>query len=85
MAKHNEVLNHFHVTESGEEESELLKESVPKSTVYKNNINGLGKFSEYGNELCTAQVPEMDFVKFKDWTKLHKDITCMGVDTLNHS
>ena len=32
MAKSNEV-NHFHVPKSSEEESKLLKESVPKSTI----------------------------------------------------
>ena len=45
MAKHNEV-NHFHVTKSGEEEIKLLKESVPKVTVYKNKCSW--KVSEYG-------------------------------------
>lgn len=35
---------------------------------------------------CVVQVPVMDFsAKFKDWTNLNKDITCMGADTLNHS
>ena len=35
MAENNAV-NRFHVPESGEEESKLVKGSVPKSTVYKN-------------------------------------------------
>ena len=34
MAESNEVK--FHVPKSDEEDSKLLKESVPKSTVYRN-------------------------------------------------
>ena len=39
-------VHHFLVPKSGEEESKLLKGSVPKSTVYNNKMNGLQKFYE---------------------------------------
>ena len=85
MAKHNEV-NHLHVTKSGEEESKQLKESVPKSTVYKSQNKWSWKAFKVWEMSCVVQVPVMEFSgEFKDWTNLHKDITCMDADTLNHS
>ena len=64
MAKHNEV-NHFQVTKSGEEESKLLKESVPKSTVYKNKCSW--KVFRVWQMSCVVQIAVTDFSgKLKD-------------------
>ena len=70
MAESNAV-NRFRVSKSGEEESKLLKESVPKSTVYKNKWS-VKVFQEWKMSRV-VQVPAIDSGGvFKDWTNLHK-------------
>lgn len=88
MAESNEV-NRFRVPKSGEEESKLLKESVPKSTVYKNKWSA--KVFREWQMSRVVKVPVIDSGGvFKDWTNLHKvdtvttDITSMDADTLNY-
>ena len=71
MAESNAV-NRFRVPKSGEEESKLLKESVPKSTVYKNKWSAK-VFREWPVSRVVVQVRVIDSGGvFKDWTNLHK-------------
>ena len=90
MAESNGV-NRFRVPKSGEEESKLLKESVPKLTVYKNKWSA--KVFREWQMSRVVQVPVIDSGGvFKDWTNsgLHKvdavttDITSKDADTLNY-
>ena len=70
MAESNAV-NRFRVPKSSEEESKLLKESVPKSTIYKNKWS-VKVFREWQ----TGRVVQVPVIysggMFKDWTNLHK-------------
>ena len=70
MAESNAV-KRFRVPKSGEEKSKLLKESVPKSTVYKNKWSAI-VFRGWQMSRV-VQVPAIvSGGVFKDWTNLHK-------------
>ena len=78
MSESNAV-NHFHVPKSSEEESKLLKESVHKSTVYKNKWSA--KVFREWQMSHVVQVPVIDSGGvFKDWTNLHLTKSTINVE-----